>query len=88
MCSPTPVTEGAGNGEPPPAVALAGPGKRVGNLVEENLIDFVHVRALAEIARERDPLLAVDALAKACLCVVPSKAPLVESVLGQELTRS
>jgi hypothetical protein len=34
------------------------------------------------------PLLTVDALAKTCLRVVPSKAPLVEPVRGKEFTRS
>ena len=69
-------------------MAFPDTGKCVGNLVEENLIHFVRARALAQVARERDALLAMDALAKTGLRVVPAKAPLVESVLGQELTRS
>lgn len=69
-------------------MAFPDTGKCVGNLVEKNLFHFVRAGGLTEVARERYPILAVDALTKTCLRVVPSKAPLVEPVLGKELACS
>jgi hypothetical protein len=86
--SPTPVAKLPGNREPPAAVAFPDTGKCVRDLMEKNLLHFVCTGGLAEVAGESYPLLTVDALAKTCLRVVPSKAPLVEPVRGKEFTRS
>jgi hypothetical protein len=75
--STTAVAKPSRNREPPAAVAFPDTGKCVRDLVEKNLIDVVHARALAEVAGKRYPILTVHALAKTCFRVVPSKAPLV-----------
>lgn len=69
-------------------VAFSGARKRVGDLVEEDLVHLVLACGGAEVARERNALLAVDALAKPRFGVVPPKMPTAQAVLSKELTRS
>jgi hypothetical protein len=69
-------------------VAFPGSGQRVGYLVEDNLLCFIRTGCRGQVTREGYPLVAVNALAKPGLCVIPTEVPMVEAVFEQELACS
>lgn len=59
--APTHVSDLLRNKFPLRAVPRPRPGNRVGNLVQQHLMNFVIIEASRKVARDRDPLRAVVA---------------------------
>ena len=75
VCSTTLVPNFSRNRPPLRTVGSPGPGQRVSNLMEQNLGDLVCCCFLGEVARHRNALRAVVALAKPGGGAVKTKRP-------------
>lgn len=82
--SPAVISEFASNLFPLATVSRVGASNRMGNLVEEYLVDFVVVGGGGEVARYRDSFSAVVTQPKTSLGMVKVKAPLIIEVKSDE----
>jgi hypothetical protein len=84
---PALIAETPGNSEPLLTVSFAGSRKRVGNFVQEHLMDLFFACRHGEVPRESNSVVAVNTLSETSFRVVPSKVPILERVLDKELSR-
>jgi len=75
MSAPAYISKRGCDSAPFCPVARAVPGQRVGNLMQQHLLNLRGGPLFAEIARERDAVAVMIALAKAGFCSIPAKAP-------------
>lgn len=78
------VTNRPGNLKPLVTVAYSNPRKRVSNLVQENLFGFILGARFAQVSGEGYSPVAMTALAKPSLGVIPGERPVMQRMHSEQ----